>query len=308
MTLLRRKVQLLLTVAALGVLFASSRTAYPDAFNFVPFAFPGANTTLANGINNSGDIFGVAEEPFDSGFLYQGGNFSLFPGISGLSNNGMIVAVSNSGPFVLSGGVVTPLNPPGITFQLVFAINNSGTVLGTILNSDGTVSSGFLSGSTFHTINFPGSTSTTVGGINDLGQIVGSYQDSKGTHGFLYSAGVYTTIDFPGAIISNADAINNEGQIVGDYFFDHGIVAGIQGFIYENGTFQTFNAFNFITEESETIPTGINDFGEITGYQFESLGGATRSFVATPVPEAGTLGLVGTGLMMIAGVVRQRLR
>jgi PEP-CTERM motif len=69
--------------------------------------------------------------------------------------------------------------------------------------------------------------------------------------------------------------------------------------------FEPFAAFNFIAEETITVPRGINDFGEITGYQFESLGG-TRSFVATPVPEAGTLGLVGTGLMVIAGAVRRR--
>jgi hypothetical protein len=295
MKLLQRKDRSLMMLVALGVLFANSRPACADAFNFVPFAFPGADITFAQGINNSGDIVGFATEPFESGFLYQSGNFNLFPGIVGISNNGMILGVSASGPFILSGGIVTPLNAQG---ESVLAINNSGTVL---------VSNGFLIGSTIHTINFPGSTSTTVRGINDLGEIVGSYQDSKGTHGFLYSAGVYTTIDFPGAITSTAYAINNEGQIVGNYFFDQGKTLGIPGFIYENGNFQTFAGFNFITEETETVPTGINDFEEITGYQFESLGGGTRSFVATPVPEPESLGLVATGLMMIAGVVRRRL-
>jgi len=118
---------------------------------------------------------------------------------------------------------------------------------------------------------------------------------------------VYTTIDFPGAVRSDAYAINNNDEIVGNYFFDHGKATGTQGFIYENGDFQTLNAFNFVTEETITVPRGINDFGEITGYQFESLGG-TRSFVATPVPEPESLGLVATGLMMIAGVVRRRSR
>ncbi len=297
MTLLRRKGQSSLVVVVLvGVLFASSRPACADEFNFAPFAFPGAAITFAQGINNSGDIFGIVAEPFDSNFLYQDGNFSLFPGIRGISNNGMILGVSASGPYILSGGIVTPVNAQG---ESVLAINNSGTVL---------VSNGFLIGSTIHTINFPGSTSTTVRGINDLGEIVGSYQDSKGTHGFLYSAGVYTTIDFPGAVRSDAYAINNNGEIVGNYFFDHGIVAGTQGFIYENGNYQRFNPFNFVTEETITDLTGVNDFGVITGYQFESFGGQTLSFVATPVPEAGTLGLVGTGLMMMAGVVRRRLR
>jgi hypothetical protein len=293
MKLLRRKNLCFMVVGALGVLFASSRTACADAFNYADFSFPGARTTLAEGINNSGDIFGAVEEP-DSSFLYQGGNYSLFPGIVSISNNGMILFNSPSGPAIFFNEMVTPVNAPGA----VIAINNKGSVL---------VSGGLQSGSTFSPVNFPGSVSTTLRGINDLDEVVGSYV-LNGTHGFLYSAGVYTTIDFPGAVRSDAYAINNNGEIVGNYFFDHGKISGTQGFIYENGDFQTLNAFDFVTEETITVPRGINDFGEITGYQFESLGGGTRSFVATPVPEPESLGLVATGLMVIAGVVRRRSR
>jgi hypothetical protein len=100
MKLLRRKNLSLMIVGALGVLFANSRTACADAFNYVPFAFPGADITFAQGINNSGDIVGVAAEPFDSGFLYQGGNYGLFPGIVSISNNGMILFNSPSGPAI----------------------------------------------------------------------------------------------------------------------------------------------------------------------------------------------------------------
>jgi hypothetical protein len=65
---------------------------------------------------------------------------------------------------------------------------------------------------------------------------------------------------------------------------------------------------NYAFVEAATIPSGINDFGVITGYQADGLLRGNHSFVATPVPEGGTLGLVGTGLMMMAGVVRWRLR
>ena len=293
MTLLRRKVQLLLTVAALGVLFASSRTACADAFNYAVLAYPGSTLTFATGINNSGDIVGGLGEPFETGFLYQDGNFRLFPGIVDINNNRMILFNSPLGPAIFFNEMITPVNAPGG----VIAINNKLSVL---------VSGGLQSGSTFYPVNFPGSVSTTLSGINDLDEVVGSYRDSKGTHGFLYSAGVYTTIDFPGAISSDAYAINNNGQIVGNYFINQ--VVGIQGFIYKNGDFETFAAFDLHSPETETVPQGINDFGEITGYQFESLGNRTVSFVATPVPESGTLGLVGTGLMMITAAVRRRLR
>lgn len=265
MTPFCRKIQTPLLVIALGVLFANSRPACADAFNFVPFAFPGATITYARGINNSGDIVGFATEPFESGFLYHDGNFNLFPGIVSISNNGMILATSASGPYIFSGGNSTPLN---VSNEEVLAINNSGTVL---------VGGGFLTGSTFHPVSFPGATSISLRGINDLGEIVGSYTGAGNvSHGFLYDSGVYTTIDFPGAISSTAYAINNNGEIVGNYFVGHAPV-GTQGFLYEDGSFQTFDAFNFFSDEATTVPTGINDYGEITGYQFESLGGGTKS-------------------------------
>ena len=101
MKLPRRKNLSLMIVGALGVLFANSRTACADAFNYAVFAYPGSTLTEAQGINNSGDIVGGLGEPFETGFLYQDRNYSLFPGIVSISNNGMILFNSPSGPAII---------------------------------------------------------------------------------------------------------------------------------------------------------------------------------------------------------------
>jgi len=296
MTLLRREVYFLLMAVVLGVVFASSGTACADEFNFTLFRYPGASLTFAQGINNNRDLFGVVGEPFETGFLYQNGNYSLFPGIVDINDKGMILFNSPSGPAIFFNEQVTPLNVPGS----IVAFNNNGTVL---------LSSGFVKGGVFYSVYYPGSSSTAISGINDLDEVVGSYSAGGTTHGFLYKDGAYTTIDFPGSTFSHAYATNNNGEIVGNYFASNETVGtpGIQGFIYQNGSYETFDAFNFHSQEAATEPMGINDFGVITGGQFDGPNGMHASFVATPVPEPGTLGLLGVGLMAIAGAVRWHL-
>ncbi len=293
MPLLRRIVRFLMGVVVLGVLVANSRPVFADQFNFTVFAYPGASLTFAQGINNNGDIFGITGEPFETGFLYQNGSYGLFPGIVDVNDLGMVLVNTSSGPGIFFHGNFTPLSVPGS----VIAFNNTGTVL---------VSGGYVKNGVFYPVSYPGAASTILRGINDLDEIVGSY---NGSHGFLYKDGAYTPIDFPGAITSGANAINNNGEIAGNYFVSNEIVGalGIQGFIYQDGNYETFDAFNFHSPETATEPTGINDFGVITGIQFDGPNGAYASFVATPVPEPGTLGLLGIGLMMTAGAVRQHL-
>jgi uncharacterized membrane protein len=288
MTLPRRKIQFLLMAVVLGVLFVSSRPTYADTYNFTVINYPGSFHVVVSGINNNGDIFGTVGEPFDTGFLYQNGNYSLFPGIVDVNNNGMILFNSPSGPAIFFNGQATPLNVPGS----VIAFNDNGTVL---------VTGGFVKNGIFTPVNYPGAVSTTVSGINDLDEVVGSYRSGNFPHGFLYKDGVYTTIDV-GSIYSNAIAINNNGEIVGNYSSPSYPV--IHGFTYENGNYQSFDAFNSFFAGFVTVPTGINDFGEITGIAARF---SEPSFVATPVPEPGTVGLVGLGMMVIAGAVRRRM-
>jgi hypothetical protein len=276
-------------VVVVGTLVASPCTACADEYNFTVFSYPGSSLTIALGINNNRDIFGGLGEPFETGFLYQNGNYSLFSGIVDINDKGMILFNSPLGPAVFFNEQLSLLNVPG---SLV-AFNNYGTVL---------VSGGFVKDGIFYPVNYPGSVSTTVRDINDLDEVVGTYVVGTTPHGFLYKDGVYTTIDFPGSINSHAYGINNYGVIVGDYY--SGYWLGIQGFVYQDGSFETLDAFNEHSPETQTTPRGINDFGDITGTQNDGPFGMYASFVATPVPEPGTLGLLGIGLMTLAGAVR----
>src|SRR5262245_34064882 len=70
----------------------------------------------------------------------------------------------------------------------------------------------------FRQLDYAGATDTYVGAINSNGVAVGRYNDSNGSHGFKWSAGVFTSIDCPRSSYpagSQADGINDAGLIVG---------------------------------------------------------------------------------------------
>ena len=87
-------------------------------------------------------------------------------------------------------------------------------------------------------------------GISNNGQIVGI--GVSGSQGFLDTNGVITPI---GSIGQYPGFINNNGQIVGDS------ASGI--YIYSKGSVSYINVPGANNGE---IPTGLNDFGQITGW------------------------------------------
>lgn len=156
--------------------------------------YPGASSTEAEGINDSGQIVGTYSELHSGGgFLYSGGEFSS-------------------------------IQYPGAISTEALDINNSGEIVG-IYSLTGGVTQGFLDDNgVFTSIEYPGAYQTFALGMNDSGQVVGYYDDiSGGYHGFLYDGGVFTTIDVPvgsgwGALTTPYD-IEDSGQIVGQVDF-----------------------------------------------------------------------------------------
>jgi probable HAF family extracellular repeat protein len=145
-----------------------------------------------------------------------------------------------------------------------------------------------LDGGVFTEINFPGAVSTSHLNINRQGQIVGIFfPDNQGAgHGFLLSDGIYTQIDSPGAVApgpgitaTGAYGINDRGQIVGSSYDARGLR---HGFLLENGVFTPF-------DPPGSMMTGV---------------GGIHGFLATPVPEPGTLGLIGMGLAAFVALRR----
>jgi hypothetical protein len=162
----------------------------------VPFA--GADSTLPQGINNSGEVVGIWEE--DNNTVYQS--------------------------FALNGGVYSTLGYPGAAETQAISNNNKGDITGYYSDSAGAYHGFLLSGGTYTSIDVPGAVGTFAYGINDAGNIVGVYcitnecitNYNAGSQGFLLSGGVFTTINVPNASATDLGNINDRGVIVGWYY------------------------------------------------------------------------------------------
>jgi uncharacterized membrane protein len=125
---------------------------------------------------------------------------------------------------------------------------------------------------TFTTINIPGSEAF---GINDEGQIVGlfintSIQPSEQGFDYNSSTRVFSTIPtlrnpaFTLSPYSAAAGVNNLNQVVGS--------SDALGFLYNSGVFTIINVPGSINvpNGAPTLPTGINNVGQIVGTYYTS--------------------------------------
>jgi probable HAF family extracellular repeat protein len=85
--------------------------------------------------------------------------------------------------------------------------------------------------------------------------------------GFIYSNGQYTILSNPLAPTNTyAVGINNLGQVVGEYQTD----AGSAPYVYGNGTYSTLPPVT----DAHLAPRGINDLGQVVGWQLSASGGS----------------------------------
>lgn len=164
---------------------------------------------FASGINNHGDIVGVAGKDWY-------GDTARWRG------------------FLLHHGTVTLLDAPsdlGPADTYAYAINDHGVIAGQYHENRTGPSHGFLyRGGQWTQVDFPYSalppsvpswatiTDTGLGSINNEGQVVGSYWTSDGTrHEFILSHGVFLPLELPAnpGQTSSAQGINDHGVIAG---------------------------------------------------------------------------------------------
>src|ERR1035438_9199384 len=119
---------------------------------------------------------------------------------------------------------------------------------------------------TYTTIDYPGACpgSTSLnGGPNLEGTSVGAYLDAATcgvAHGFTLTAkGKFTPIDPPGSTGTTPNFINLQGVIVGSYLDSNGTS---HGFVLNGGKYTTVDD----PGAAGTALTGINDFGETSGF------------------------------------------
>ena len=249
----------------LGVVSSASAVPYV----FTPIDVPatlggavGADTTVAQDINNAGNIVGFFT---DHGPPVRARGFLLRSG---------------DGFSVIDAPGVSPPTPPNVR-TTVTNLNNQGDIVGffrdvTATPTPGVFRSFVLSGGSFTLFGVPGAVSTQANGINDLGTIAGAFTDASGSHGFLRSsAAAFTSIDVPGAKSTSANDINNNGFLVG--FFTN--AAGAEtAYLRNPGGSITPIIVPGANSAGQTEALGINDLGQIVGV-FEDTAGDFHGFL-----------------------------
>jgi hypothetical protein len=246
----------------------SYKPAYPSG-HFKAFSDPSqdTNTTVANGIDNLGDIVGSYTAGGPSlGFLDVGGSFSTIsvPGSTSTTANGVAaVGLSDTVDVVGTFTVIT-----GAYHAYLYDSGNDS----------------------YTTIDAPNGTNRTMAsGINHKGQIIGRYVDTSGVgHGFIDTNGSIVTLDDPGAgdFDTRPLGINDHGAVVGSYL-DGG--AHIHGFLYVAGVFTTLDDPNGV---NGTIASGINDNGDVVGSYTDS-SSTVHGFLIQSIAVLAAVGSVG---------------
>jgi hypothetical protein len=158
----------------------------------------------------------------------------------------------------------TTIDAPGASFgTFLFAINDSGTVIGRAQSTNSLESYSFTySGGAFTPFELPGSSPTSTGGygINNAGYRSGEYQDfpSTGVRGFIETAGGFQAVDVPGAKYTAVWRMNDVGAAVGTY---NDATTTAHGFLLEGGLLTTID----VPGAGYTTLQDINDHGVMVG-------------------------------------------
>src|SRR5437867_953911 len=244
------------------------------------FDYPGAgNLTLPQKINERGDVVGE--------FIDSSGVTRAFVRFS-------------DGSF--SDPIVDPNDTVGFTEGR--GINNSRTVAGDYVISDGTLHSFFLSGGTFTEYDVPGAVQTNLLSINDAASFTGGFDpDGSGIfQGFVSVGGTLTSFSVPAALSTFAYEINNSNQLVVGYYIDSsGILHGY--FRDANG------ALHFPIDPSGSVGTvlfGLNDRNWVVGRYADS-SGVTHGLFFVPPNQFSTFDYPGSTFTSLNGINDQGL-
>jgi hypothetical protein len=239
------------------------------------FDYPGTgNSTLPQKINERGDVVG---EFIDSSGVTRG--FVRF----------------SDGSF--SAPIVDPNDTVGFTEGR--GINNSRTVAGDYVISDGTVHSFFLSGGTFTEYDVPGTVQTNLLSINDAGSFTGGFDpDGSGIfQAFVSVGGTLTSFSVPAAILTLAYEINNSNQLVVGYFIDGSGI--LHGYYRDAG-----GALHFPIDPTGSVGTvlfGLNDRNWVVGRYADS-SGATHGVFFIPPNQFSTFDYPGSTFTSLNGI------
>ena len=237
------------------------------------FDYPGAgNLTLPQKINERGDVVG---EFIDSSGVTRG--FIRF----------------SDGSF--SDPIVDPNDTVGFTEGR--GINNSRTVAGDYVISDGTLHSFFLSGGTFTEYDVPNTVQTNLLSINDVDDFTGGFDpDGSGIfQGFISVDGTLSSFSVPGAAGTFAYEINNSEELTVGYYIDGVILHG-----YYRDSSGTLHFPIDPSGSTATVLFGLNGRNWVVGRYASS--GVTHGLFFIPPNQFSTFDYPGSTFTSLNGI------
>ena len=276
--------QIIISIVAVLFVFPLMRTFAEQAAKsgsievITTFDYPGAgNSTFPQKINERGDVVGIYDDPSGAsrGFVrFDDGSFS-----------DPIVDPNDTADFTEGRG-----------------INNSRTVNGDYLGSDGNIHSFFLTDGIFTEYAVPGTVQTNLVSINDAGDFTGAFDpNGSGTfQAFVSIDGTITSWSVPGARSTFALDISNSKQLVVGYFIDS---SGIQRGYYRDAD----GALHFPIDPPGSTRTnlfGLNERNLVVGrYRDSSL--VTHGLFFVPPNSFFTFDYPGSTLTSLNGINAQ---
>jgi probable HAF family extracellular repeat protein len=251
-------------------------TGGPTGGTMINIAALDGTLTLSSGngsdsdrINDSGQVLGGAQNPQQTGFLYNttGGTLALFGSNGGeyLNASGQIAGYTNNSPddlFIYSGGNYTDLGDlGGVGISNIAGLNSSGEIAGGAqMDYSGTFNAFLYNGTSMMNLGTLGGTSSSATGLNDSGVVVGYSELSGNTQydAFSYSGGTMTDLGNLGGTFASAYGINDAGQIWGQGTTAAG---NSNGFLYSNGTMTNIGTLG----GDNTYVQYMDDSGDIIG-------------------------------------------
>jgi probable HAF family extracellular repeat protein len=302
-TLLVLPVVVLVAVAALfglGLKTAETQTTTPK-MQVQDLGTLGGSRSVANSINDSGQVVGSSDTPRDGGqhaFLYDGTMQDLgtlgssYSDANSINDSGQVVGSSYTSNGEQNAFLYDESATPKMQGLNDLIPADSGWTgylnEATGINSDGKIaahgekySSGYMTTAFVLT---PATTATyevqNLGylggdygygtfstGINDPGQVLGkSYNSIGASHTFLYDESATPKMQDLGSLDTNS--INDSGQVVGNYLiyiYPYAINDGWRAYLYDSAT-QQGQALGTLGGYSDA--TGINDSGQVVGNSY----------------------------------------
>lgn len=271
---------------------ATQRAFFWAAGTGVDLGSLGGSITVANGLNNLGQVVGYAATPGDASynaFVWSGGTLVDLGTLGGttasavaINDAGQMTGYSYLSPISLSyhairgtGAGLADLGSLGGAYSSGNAINSSGQVVGESSLSGNFQNHAFLSsGAGMVDLGTLGGSDSSAFAVNDAGHVTGQanlFGDAR-THAFLFNGTSMLNLGTLGGTYSGGYKINNAGQVAGDSSMSGDV--DYHGFLYSNGSMLDLGTLG----GANSSAWGLNNLGHVVGVASDA-SGADRAYV-----------------------------